>query len=129
MKSKTHLGGWAKTTLWLRIPLGPKINVDVWYPQGTSQNEQDELTAKNAAQGVDIIRNLTGSRKMIIQGQFISGHEQRGYNTHLRKRCKNILKTRRNRCVLNRRSKNKEVIAARLESNRLTRAVIENKRW
>jgi hypothetical protein len=91
-KTKTYMGHWMKTTLWLRIPLGPSINIDVWYPPGTSKNELVELWAKNASQGVGIIRKLTGTKKMVIQSQYEQGFSiPRGFNKHLQRRCRRIL--------------------------------------
>ncbi|KKN01076.1 hypothetical protein LCGC14_1131390 [marine sediment metagenome] len=64
------LKDWRKTTLWLRALDGPLVETVVWHPE-VSEKERVELLARYAAQGVKIIRQLTGTKATILQGQYL----------------------------------------------------------
>ena len=79
MANRDPLEDWRMTTLGLRVgpfigpkeeQTGPLVTLDVWYPPNISKNERMALLAKHASQGVTIIRQLTGTKEMIIQGQY-----------------------------------------------------------
>ncbi|MHA2279574.1 MAG: hypothetical protein ACXAC5_01595 [Promethearchaeota archaeon] len=44
--------------------------VDVWYPAGSSDKERVRLLQNHASQSARLIRELTGTKEMIIQGQY-----------------------------------------------------------
>lgn len=71
-----------KTTLWLRMGTaiahegwsGSLVELDVWLPLGLSADLRVAILAKHAGQGVRILRQLTGSRAVIVQGQYVDAH-------------------------------------------------------
>lgn len=72
MPEKDPLEEWIKTTLWLQIYDGPRVEVDVWHPPSISKKERQALLAKYASQHVKIIwqlRNKTPN-ELIVQGQY-----------------------------------------------------------
>ena len=70
---KDPLKDWSKTTLWIRVHNGPLVEIDVLHPSSCSDEERICLLEKHAAQGVKIIRQLTGTKALIIQGQYKAG--------------------------------------------------------
>lgn len=59
-----------RTTLWLRVWQGLRLELSVWYPPRISAKERTVLLAKHASQGVRVIRELTGATGPIVQGQY-----------------------------------------------------------
>lgn len=64
------LADWRESTLWFKTKDGVLMEVDVWQPPDITERERVALLAKYASQGVNIIRQLTGEKGLIVQGQY-----------------------------------------------------------
>lgn len=69
---KDPLNNWQKTTLWFKVGMinKPSLELDVWYPPNCSEAEKIRLFEKYSIQGVELIRLLTKSKDIIVQGQY-----------------------------------------------------------
>jgi hypothetical protein len=72
MAEEDPLKDWNKTTLWFKAGIKSPMptEVDVWYPAGSSDKERVRLLQNHASQSARLIRELTGTKEMIIQGQY-----------------------------------------------------------
>ena len=61
-----------KTTLWLQVKDGPRVEIDVWHPPDISDNERMALLARHASQQVKVIWQLRERtpNEFIVQGQY-----------------------------------------------------------
>ncbi len=73
---KDYLKHWRMTTLhltWFKEQVEPRagnrVEWEVWYPPGISDEERTALLARHAAKCTALIRQLTGTSKMIVQSQ------------------------------------------------------------
>lgn len=69
-KREDPLESYRRTTLWLKAPNGPRLELDVWHPPGILDRERVALLARHASQGVRVLRQLTGTTDIIVQGQY-----------------------------------------------------------
>ena len=71
------LENWTRTTLWFRTVKpgenGPVLHVEVVHPPSITAEERKALLAKHASQSVRIMRELTGTKDVILQGLYVAG--------------------------------------------------------